>query len=119
MRASLFPALALLAATVPLSAAQGAPQILGLIASNGAVPLTCAKDACTAELSSFCLQRERPVPPAGTAYSPVGAVTLVLTGADGTRRTLAAAEPLRFESERNYTAVVVSLPAETYNMMGD
>ena len=99
----------LLAVAAPLSGAAAAPQMLGLIASNGPVPLSCAGGTCTAELSSFCLQRDRDVPPAGTAYRPVDdtGLTLVATLADGQTRRLPAGDRLRIESERNYTAVAV------------
>ncbi|NNG05836.1 MAG: hypothetical protein HKM95_17275, partial [Inquilinus sp.] len=39
------------------------PQILGLVASNGALPMTCGEDVCAVELSAFCMQERAPVPP--------------------------------------------------------
>jgi hypothetical protein len=48
--------LAAFAFAVPATA-QAAPQILGVIASNGhATPLDCTAGDCTAQLSAFCLQ---------------------------------------------------------------
>jgi len=66
-----------LAAALSLAAsrADAAPQILGLVASNGApVPMRCEGTGCTVLLSSFCLQgparrprMARPIPPAVAA----------------------------------------------------
>ncbi|MDP6174084.1 MAG: hypothetical protein QGF09_07970, partial [Rhodospirillales bacterium] len=46
----------------------GRAQILGLAATADPVPLQCAGTNCTAELSAFCLQEEKPVSGKGTAY---------------------------------------------------
>ena len=120
MRALFILSLALLAVALPLSSASAAPQILGLIASNSVVPLHCADGACTAELSTFCLQQDRQVPPAGTEYNAVGdnGVTLVVTTADGDTRRLGALDYVRFVSLRNYTAVIVSVPAKELAVLG-
>ena len=85
-----FKTLAFLA-TFPLTAiacaapAQAAPQILGLIASDAPVPMTCAGGTCTAELSSVCLQQHRPTPATGTVYRPAKGthITLTVTGPNG------------------------------------
>ncbi len=114
MRALFILSLALMAVALPLSGAGAAPQILGVIASNGVVPLHCADGACTAELSTFCLQQDRRVPSAGTEYDAVSGngVTLVVTTADGDTRRLDALDYVQFVSVRNYTAVMVSIPAK-------
>lgn len=114
MRTLFILPLALMAVAHPLSGAGAAPQILGVIASNGVVPLHCADGTCTAELSTICLQQERRVPPAGTEYNAVSGngVTLVVTTADGDTRHLVALDYVRFVSARNYTAVTVSVPAK-------
>ena len=53
---------------------QAAPQILGLIATNGAAtPLHCKGDVCEAQFSTFCLQKARATPPAYTPYRLVDA----------------------------------------------
>ena len=61
-----------LIAIAPLPA-QAAPQILGLMASAEPVPMTCVDGTCTAELSSVCLQQQRPTPLTGTVYRPAKA----------------------------------------------
>ncbi len=120
MRAFLIHSLALMAVALPITGAGAAPQVLGVIASNGDVPLHCADGACTAELSSFCLQRERPVPPAGTRYQTLTGrdVTLVVKMKNGNTHRLRAGDHLQFVSARNYTAMSVSIPATALAALG-
>ena len=120
MHARILALLAFVAAALPLSPAKAAPQILGLVASNGMVPLHCADGACTAELSAFCLQQDREVPPAGTAYRPIdGAeLRLVATTANGETQRLGALGHAQFFSLRNYTAVKVSIAADVIASLG-
>ncbi len=120
MRALFILSLALMAVALSLSGAGAAPQILGVIASNGVMPLNCTDGACTAELSTFCLQQDRRVPPAGTAYNAVtgNGVTLVVTTADGDIHRLGALDYVQFVSARNYTAVMVSVPANELAVLG-
>jgi hypothetical protein len=122
-----FKTLAFLA-TLPLTAiallpapAQAAPQILGLIASNEPVPMTCVGGTCTAELSSVCLQQHRPTPPTGTVYRPAKGthITLTVTGQDGASHRLPVAAALTFVSLRQFSAVKVSLPEATVRRLGD
>ncbi|HXV25790.1 MAG TPA: hypothetical protein VED46_16230 [Alphaproteobacteria bacterium] len=91
--------------------AAAAPQVLGVMASHGPVPLTCAGTECRAEVTAFCLQESRPVPSEGTAYQPVGVapMTLVLHLADGGRLRLDAGEHARFSSRRGFTAVSIAI----------
>jgi hypothetical protein len=115
-------------ATFPLTAialspapVQAAPQILGLIASNDPVPMTCVGGTCTAELSSVCLQQHRPTPPTGTVYRPAKGthITLTVTGPDGVSHRLPVAAALTFVSLRQFSAVKVSLPEATVRGLGD
>jgi len=120
VHAGVLALLTLLAAALPLSAAKAAPQILGLVASNGIVPLHCADGTCTAELSTFCLQQDREVPPAGTAYRPIDGhqLTLIAVAASGETQRLDWPDPVRFFSLRNYTAVKVSVAADELASLG-
>src|SRR5258706_119689 len=72
------------------SAAQAAPQVLGLVASIRPTPMQCTAAGCRADLSAFCLQQQRPDPGLGTAYRPApnAAITLIVTSksGDGRRR---------------------------------
>ena len=90
MRMPFALSLVLAAITIAPGDAPAAPQALALLASNGAVPLTCAGGACRTELSAFCLQQERAMPLPGTKYSVVDRdrLTLVVTAADGAERRL-------------------------------
>ena len=58
----------ILAAAViaPAQGSAGEPQILGLIATLAPVPMTCSADACSVEVSAFCLQQHAAVPDRGT-----------------------------------------------------
>ena len=102
--------LALLCATA--APAEAAPQALGVMSSNGPVPLACSGGECRAQVTAFCLQESRPVPPEGTLYQPVGTppMRLMLTRADGTTLRLEGAEHVRLSSSRGFTAVSFAIP---------
>jgi hypothetical protein len=79
------------AAFLPITqAAAATPQMLALVATDGAVPFVCEGATCTAELTSFCLEEARAAPRAGRTYRlvPTRALALVATGADGAKRTI-------------------------------
>jgi hypothetical protein len=113
---------AAVAATVPFAvgSALAAPQILGIVASNGAVPLTCDADGCRADLSTFCLQQPRANPWPGQRYDLADAdtVTIVGTTASGETVRLPAAPFTTFASARGFTSVEVALPAATMAKLG-
>jgi hypothetical protein len=100
-----------LAALVALGsgAAQAAPQVLALIATNGKVDLVCEGGACSAELTSFCLDIGRFSPAPGTAYhlAEAAGVRLLGTTADGRSMSLDPRKFLSFESARSHVAVRV------------
>ncbi len=99
--------------TITGSSAIAAPQVLGLVASNGVpTPLTCDGGTCSAHFSTFCLQQSRPAPARGDAFTvaPGGNVTLVVTTADGRTLRLPAADRLRIESEISFTSVSIAMP---------
>ena len=95
------------------SPAQAAPQILGLIASIAPVEMTCSGETCTAQLSAFCLQRERDVPVERTSYRAAdpGAFTLVARRADGSSLSIPIDERVAFTSAFGYASVRISVPA--------
>lgn len=92
-------------------AAHASPQILALLSTEGAVPLHCRGAVCSAELSAFCLERNRATPDAGTAYraAPNAVLVLVVTGADGSVREIDARRLAEFASARDMTAVRVTV----------
>ncbi|HLI11446.1 MAG TPA: hypothetical protein VKY65_07575 [Alphaproteobacteria bacterium] len=93
-------------------AAQAATQMLGVISSAAPIPMTCDGTTCTAELSAFCLQRDRSSPPDGTAYRAVdpSPLTLLAVAADGSTRAAPLGAELHIASARSYSAVTVSVP---------
>lgn len=105
---------AALLAVAPFGGARAAPQALALLETGGATPLVCADGVCKAEFTTYCLQKERPLPGAGTAYEVAegGALRLLLTGTDGSVRRVTAAPHVRIRTTRaGHTAVVIELPA--------
>ena len=114
-----FPALAD-SASADRAAAALPPQVLGLIAAAQPIPLTCADGACTALVSSFCLQEDRPVPQAGQRYDPAGAgdVTLVVRRADGSTTEFSAAGLLGYVSEGDFTRTRIEMPATRLASLG-
>jgi hypothetical protein len=93
--------------------AKAAPQILGLVASNGLpTPLRCQAGSCTGSLASFCLQEARNAPSAGSDYrlAPGTHLTLLAATSGGRSLRLPANELLGIQSRLGFTAVKVSLP---------
>lgn len=115
---------ALLALPVLLAAggtAQAAPQILGIVASNGlATPLSCADGYCSAYLASFCLQEGRYAPNSGSEYhlAPGGRLTILARLADGGSLRLDGAQWLTIRSRSGFTALKVSLPQTRLAALG-
>ena len=109
--AALAVAISLLSATSTLRAA---PQVLAVIADGTPIRLQCRNGECAAEVSTICLQLDRPQPTFGTAYTPWPAPSAVLSlelrRPDGGRVVLDPGE-LRFTSLRDHLALRVSLPA--------
>jgi len=105
---TIFGLLTLVLAAAP---AMAAPQVLGLVAAGEAVPLQCDGGTCTALLSAFCLQKERPLPEYETPYGPArpGQVTLAVTMPDGQVQHLEADGLVQFHSRYGYTAIRADL----------
>ncbi len=102
------------------SDAGAAYQIMGLIASAGAVPLTCSRGECSAEFSSFCLQPNRASPPRGARYHAIGGtgITIVGTTVDGRTLPVALAGDLRITAQRGHNAVRVSVSVAMLRALG-
>ncbi len=112
-------ALALFAALAP-GHAIAAPQILAALPSESGILFTCAEGICVADLSTYCLQRDRAAPEFGAAYEPSdpGAFTLVVTDASGAVRRLGAADHVSFVEGRGFTAVSARVAAEVLARLG-
>lgn len=110
-----------LAMGLPAIDAAAAPQVLGLVASNG-VPteLDCSGIACTAHFSSFCLQQNRPAPSHGQAYvvAAGSGVTLVARNAAGETLRVPGEQHLQFTSLIGFTSVQISLPKVMLGELG-
>lgn len=120
VRTSLLASVFAAALTFGIGGAAAAPQILGIVATNGAVPLSCTEQGCRADLSTFCLQQPRANPEPGQQYRPTdaGSVTLVGIRTDGEVVRLPAAGYLTFASDRGFTAVEIALPPEAKASLG-
>ena len=113
-------AAAVLAALLPLSAAEAAPQALAVVASNGPVPLSCSGDACIADFSSYCLQQDRDAPGWGTAYYLADAERVSVVGRtrDGREIALPAKQLLTITAVRRHKMVRMSIPRSTLRELG-
>jgi hypothetical protein len=115
--------LALIAAAValPIGGGEAAPQVLGLIASKGAAtPLKCDGVECGAHFSSFCLQEAREPPTGGHPYTVAegGAVTLILSMAEGSTVRLPAEQYVGFSTLFGFTSVRIAMPAARLHELG-
>ena len=100
--------------------AAAAPQVLGVVASNGQVPLICDSAGCRGELSTFCLQQPRANPEPGQQYTLVDGRSIAVVGrtASGEAVRLPAGPFMTFVSERGFTAVQVSVPGPVLARIG-
>ena len=94
--------------------AQAAPQVLGLVASLQPTPMQCTAQGCRADLSSFCLQQQRPDPGLGTIYHPApnATITLIVTAKSGEVRRVDGGPYLNFIDDRGFTSVTATLPTQ-------
>jgi hypothetical protein len=120
MRVSLAGGLAAAAFLIGIGPAAAAPQILGIVASNGALPLICDAQGCHGDLSTFCLQQPRANPDLGQRYRLADASSVMLVGrkSDGQVVRLPAAPYVSFSSDRGFTSVEVVLPPNRLAALG-
>src|ERR1044071_8842305 len=90
MRLPIALALGLPLSLAAFAPAEASPQILALVSTEGAVPMSCQGAVCTAELSTYCLEEQRATPETGTISRAAGkaAVTLIVTASDGSVREI-------------------------------
>ncbi|MBT6095896.1 MAG: hypothetical protein HOH04_13510 [Rhodospirillaceae bacterium] len=103
-----------------ISPARAAPQILGVIAYNDPVPMSCATGQCWAELVTVCLQKQRPNPLAGTAYRfhGEGSADLIVSDVTGKQTRLPAADYVKIKVARGFTSVRVELTERQMRELG-
>jgi hypothetical protein len=115
-----FAAFATLALLLFPGTAHAAPQSLGLVATARPVPMICDDGGCIAQLSSFCLQRERRSPSYRTPYYVAGGagLWLHLTDADGDHRRVPAEGLTRLVSSRGYAGIEVRVSTADMAALG-
>lgn len=112
-----FVSVAILSASIlPTTAEQASAdpgtQALALVESTAPVPLSCDEQACSARLTSFCLEPERRSPLAGERYGvAAGDIVLISRGPDGTKHTNVTALTT-LTVERGHRAVRLSIPID-------
>ncbi len=109
------------AAVFSLGPSQAATQSLALLENSESTPLVCEAGICKAEFSTFCLQKERDLPRAGDPYHVAtgGAVTLVLTLANGTLKRIPANSHVIIKAARSgHTAVTIEIPHAKLSGLG-
>jgi len=110
----------IVAALTGISGAFAAPQILALLETQEPTPLACSGGVCRAEFSTMCLQRNRDIPPPGTAYAPANpeSVVLVLYRADGGTTRVEGHPDVRFVVPNSYQSAMASLPEAELDRLG-
>ena len=106
---------------VPWTGARAEPQVLALLATSDATPLTCAGGECFAEFTAFCTEPIRKSPYHLTDYQLIeGAddVEVVAETATGAPVASPAARHLRFTSIRGFAAVRVSIDESVLQELG-
>lgn len=118
-------ALATLALSAVLSVvlstgALAAPQILAVAATDMPQPLHCEDGICAAEFSSFCLQKQRSNPAAGTPYKAVSdqSFMLIYDDADGIRHAIPGGGLIQATSNRGFTSVRVTIDQVRLDRLG-
>ena len=103
--------LAGLLALLPFGGAQAAPQVLAALSSETGIPFTCDGADCRAELSTYCMLRNRPAPTLGHEYVPAlpDSFALVVTDAQGRERSFRAGDHLRFFESRGFMSVAAQI----------
>lgn len=117
--ASIFGAITALFAASS-SPAQAAPQILAVMASLGPQQMSCGGSICTTSFTSYCLQRDRDVPPTGQAYMPAhpAQFSLVVIGENGAETLLPAGDHISFSSVRGYASVNATIGRDALAALG-
>lgn len=117
-----FVSLMLAGALVALapSGAKAAPQVLAALSSETGIPLTCDSTDCRAELSTYCMLRDRPAPTLGKEYVPAAPehFTLVVTDAAGREKSLPAGDHLQFFESRGFMSVAAQISRAGLKRLG-
>ncbi len=120
MRSSLLRAATLAPAVIVGGLAMGstpgwaaAPQVLAVIATAEPMQLRCDHRDCSAEFTSYCLQKARRSPEKGTPYFLHDTQSVSLEGITADGRTVRLPlDELQIESERYHAAVRMRVPRD-------
>ncbi|MBT6096618.1 MAG: hypothetical protein HOH04_17165 [Rhodospirillaceae bacterium] len=87
-----------------------APQIIAVLPSDSGVPFFCADGTCRANLSTYCLQRERPPPSTGAVYVPAARedFRLIIATASGPK-SISIGDDVTFVESRGFLAVAAEI----------
>ena len=96
------------------------PQILGLIASLEPVTLQCQRGQCSAEFTSYCIERHRRPPSNGMVYNIYDPATLTVEGLreDGEIVRFRSADVLEIASARGRSAIRIGVAANFLREFG-
>ena len=104
--------------------AAAAPQALMVAAGGGEVHMNCSGTDCRAEITTFCLQPDRPNPDFGHRYNILamadqrGAIQLVGYRKDGGEVVLPLESSAILTAERDHSAVMLTVPAPVLREYG-
>lgn len=103
------------------TAAFAAPQILGVVATETPLPMSCVENVCTVEVSGVCLQERRPAPETGTAYRVAkgSKLTLVVQGRSGKTHSMPVDKHVEIRSLRLFNSLTISLPVRLVHDLSD
>ncbi|MGH6717726.1 MAG: hypothetical protein ACREER_00285 [Alphaproteobacteria bacterium] len=94
-------------APLPASAAS---QLLVVLPTDMPIPFTCDDATCTVEVTTYCLQQDRPAPKSGDAYLLLGTSRpFAVVDAAGATVPLVAAPTIT--ASRTYVSIRLTVPA--------
>ncbi len=89
--------------------AWAASQLLVAMPTDEPVPFTCDEATCTVEITTYCLQQDRPAPKSGEAYLLLGSGRpFAVVDAGGATAPL---EAVTITASRTYVSVRLTVPA--------
>ena len=118
-RLSVFILSALVLTVVGGNLTFAAPQILGLVASADPLPLNCERGVCATQASSFCLQKWRLSPPAGTEFTVANntGLSLIATTNDGVQVSVINPK-MSIVAARGHTSVELGIDVDWMTARG-
>jgi hypothetical protein len=116
----LFPFFVFLSVIAVQNPTSAAPQIIAVLPTDTGVPFSCAEGICSADLSTYCLQQERPAPKRGAVYLPATSsdFKLVVQTADSTR-VLDASKHVSFIESRGFMAIAAVIDERHLQALAD